>query len=72
MKEPELEVTKYMQNRDYYFRVKAANEYGVAEPSMPAMLRKKEGLPPKSDEHYYLCLATGKLADERIKIRRKK
>ena len=41
-KEAELDV-KYSSNKDYYFRVKAANEFGVAEPSMPAMLRKKEG-----------------------------
>ena len=39
----ELKVTKYSTHKDYYFRVKAANEFGVAEPSMPAMLRKREG-----------------------------
>lgn len=44
LKEAEMKITKYSQYKDYYFRVKAANEYGVAEPSMPAMLRKKEGL----------------------------
>lgn len=43
LKETELQITKYSQYKDYYFRVKAANEYGVAEPSMPVMLRKKEG-----------------------------
>lgn len=43
LKETELKITKYSQYKDYYFRVKAANEYGIAEPSMPVMLRKKEG-----------------------------
>jgi hypothetical protein len=44
LKEPELKVTKYNATKDLYFRIKAANEFGVAEPSMPAMLRKKEEL----------------------------
>lgn len=34
---------KYATNKDYYFRVRAANEFGIAEPSMPVMMRKKEG-----------------------------
>lgn len=34
---------KYAVNKDYYFRVRAANEFGIAEPSMPVMMRKKEG-----------------------------
>jgi len=38
-----IKVNKYNSAKDYYFRVKAANEFGVSEPSMPAMLRKKEG-----------------------------
>lgn len=37
-------MTNYNAARDYYFRVRAANEYGIAEPSMPAMMRKKEGI----------------------------
>jgi hypothetical protein len=43
LKEPELKLSKYNRNKDYYFRIKAANEFGIAEPSMPAMLKKKEG-----------------------------
>ena len=31
------------RTKDYYWRVRAANEYGMAEPSMPAMMKKKEG-----------------------------
>jgi len=42
-RDTEFQVTKYSASKDYYFRVRAANEFGIAEPSMPAMIRKKEG-----------------------------
>ena len=44
LKDTEFTVTKYSATKDYYFRVRAANEFGIAEPSMPAMMRKKEGI----------------------------
>jgi len=43
-KETEFQISKYSASKDYYFRVRAANEFGIAEPSMPAMIRKKEGI----------------------------
>jgi len=43
LRETEFKVTKYSVSKDHYFRVRAANEFGIAEPSMPAMIRKKEG-----------------------------
>ena len=43
-RDTEFRVTKYSATKDHYFRVRAANEFGVAEPSMPAMIRKKEGI----------------------------
>lgn len=43
--ETELAVTGINRKMcDYYWRIRAANEYGIAEPSMPAMLRRKEGM----------------------------
>ena len=33
----------YTNTKDYYFRVRACNEFGSSEPSMPAMVRKVEG-----------------------------
>ena len=46
LRDTEFKVTKYSPTKDYYFRVRAANEFGIAEPSMPAMMRKKEGILP--------------------------
>lgn len=34
---------KVDRRKDYYWRVRACNEVGMAEPSMPASLRKAEG-----------------------------
>ena len=42
LKDTELKVTKFSRDKDYYFRVRAANEFGVSEPSMPVALRRKE------------------------------
>jgi len=44
VRDTEFKVTKYNATKDHYFRVRAANEFGIAEPSMPAMMRKKEGI----------------------------
>ncbi len=41
-KETELKV-KVNRKKDYYYRVRAANEYGTSEASMPVMLKKVEG-----------------------------
>jgi len=43
LKDTEFQVSKYSATKDHYFRVRAANEFGIAEPSMPAMIRRKEG-----------------------------
>ena len=42
VKEDQIEVTAFTRDQDFYFRVRAANEFGVSEPSMPAALRRKE------------------------------
>jgi hypothetical protein len=42
VKETEYQVTKLDRKKDYYFRIRPANEFGMAEPSMPAQLRKLE------------------------------
>lgn len=42
VKETEVKVTSFTRDQDYYFRVRAGNEYGVSEPSMPVALRRKE------------------------------
>ncbi len=44
IQEPKFKVNKYNKKKDYYFRVKAVNEVGSSEPSMPAMLRRKDGM----------------------------
>ena len=41
--ETQLKVTKFNRDKDVYFRVKAANEYGTSEPSMPVLIRRREG-----------------------------
>ena len=44
LKETKLKVTRgFTRTKDYYFRVRATNEFGAAEPSMPVMVRKVEG-----------------------------
>ena len=40
---PEFKVTKFDRKHDYYWRIRAANDVGMSEPSMPAMLRRKDG-----------------------------
>ncbi|KAK2186867.1 hypothetical protein NP493_186g03131 [Ridgeia piscesae] len=40
--ETQLKVTKFNRDKDVYFRVKAANEYGTSEPSMPVLIRRRE------------------------------
>ena len=42
--ESQLVVNKFNRDKDVYFRVRAANEYGMSEPSMPALIRRKEGM----------------------------
>ncbi|CAD5121391.1 DgyrCDS9913 [Dimorphilus gyrociliatus] len=41
-KETTYNITKVDRNKDVYYRVKAANQFGISEPSMPAMLKRKE------------------------------
>lgn len=43
VKETSLEITATSRKKDFYYRIKAANEIGTSEPSMPTLLRKKEG-----------------------------
>lgn len=41
--ETQFKITRISRKKDYYWRVRAANEVGLAEPTMPVMLRKKDG-----------------------------
>ena len=51
VKEAELHNIRINRTKDYYWRVKAANEFGFSEPSMPIMLKKKEGASSLLNEH---------------------
>ena len=43
IKETTYRVSKgFVRSKDYYFRIRACNEFGTSEPSMPAMVRKFE------------------------------
>ena len=37
-----FKIPSITREKDNYFRIRAANEFGISEPSMPAMLRKIE------------------------------
>ena len=43
VKETELKVSHLTPGLDYYFRVKAVNEFGTADPSTSIMYRNKGG-----------------------------
>ena len=59
-----VKVTK-CATKDHYFRVRAANDFGVAEPSVPAMIRKKEGTVFRcSDAMSLICTDRGCLYAE--------
>ncbi|ESO11844.1 hypothetical protein HELRODRAFT_166915 [Helobdella robusta] len=47
LKDTHFKVTKFSPLKDYYFRVRAVNEFGMAEPSMPVMYKKNERVIPE-------------------------
>ena len=47
LKELSFHMKNYRCDKDYMFRVRASNEYGISEPSMSATLFAKPGTPPR-------------------------